>query len=131
MSAPGLEPMAQDARGDRFPRVSEPRSLTDDGPEALLAEVRGVVLRALGGPIATVYLFGSFVSGARHRASDIDLAIDSPSPLPPALLARLREALEESRVPYRVDVVDLAEADAKFRERVRKTGRVWIERASA
>jgi len=111
--------------------VPESHSLGEGGREALLAEVRSLVLRALGGPIATVYLFGSFASGAPHRASDIDVAIDSPSPLPRALLARLRERLEESRVPYRVDVVDLAEADPAFRERVRTTGRVWIERASA
>jgi hypothetical protein len=48
-----------------------------------------------------------------------------------ALLASLRDALEETRVPYRVDVVDPAEVGPEFRERVRRTPRVWIERASA
>ena len=47
------------------------------------------------------------------------------SGLPPGLLAELREALEESTVPWRVEVVDLSETDAAFRERVLKEGIVW------
>jgi hypothetical protein len=111
--------------------MAEAGSSSETDRDPMLAEVRQLVLRVLGGPIATVYLFGSFGTAAQHRGSDIDLAIDSPTSLPRALLARLREELEESRVPYRVDVVDLAEADPAFRERVRRTGRLWIERASA
>jgi len=34
-------------------------------------------------------------------------------------------------VPYRVDVVDLSDADAEFRERVRREGILWIASASA
>jgi predicted nucleotidyltransferase len=102
-----------------------------DASERALREVRAVVARVLGAREATVYLFGSFAAGTQRRTSDIDIAIESETPLPRALLAKLRDALEESRVPYRVDVVDLAEASAELRERVRRTGRVWIERASA
>jgi len=46
-------------------------------------------------------------------------------------LARLREALEESTVPYRVDVIDLSDVDTEFRERVRREGILWIASASA
>ena len=35
----------------------------------------------------------------------------------PALTAEIQEALEESTVPYRVEVVDIASADPAFRER--------------
>lgn len=102
---------------------------TDD--LSVLEELRAVVLRALGGSTATVYLFGSWAGGRRHRASDIDLAIDASPAISAAALAELRDAVEESRVPYRVEIVSLAETDPFFAERVRRTGRVWIERASA
>lgn len=69
-----------------------------------------------------MYLFGSWASGTERRASDIDLAIDAPAPLPATLLASLREAIEESHVPYRVDVVDLAEVDPSFRARALREG---------
>lgn len=107
------------------------RAAADLAPNRFLDEVRRRVADALRGREATVYLFGSFATGGAHRSSDIDVAIDAAAPLPPALLSQLREELEDSRVPYRVDLVDLADADPAFRERVRRTGRVWIERASA
>ena len=59
------------------------------------------------------------------------MAIESAEPLPRALLASLREALEESTIPNRVDVVDLAETDAAFRDRVRREGIQWIASGNA
>jgi predicted nucleotidyltransferase len=97
---------------------------------AALDQVRAVVTRVLGGRRAVVYLFGSWATGRRHGASDIDIAIEAAEPLAAGLLARLREALEESTIPYRVDVVDLADADPAFRERVRREGVVWSASAS-
>jgi predicted XRE-type DNA-binding protein len=55
--------------------------------------------------------------GVRVRLSVIDVAIDAAAPLPRGVVAALRDALEESTIPYRVDVVDLAETDLDFRER--------------
>ena len=92
---------------------------------AVLERVRALVCRALAGHPAEVYLFGSWAREAAGSASDIDIAVDAATPLPTGLLARLREALEESTVPYRVDVVDLAEADASFRARIRREGVRW------
>jgi len=72
-----------------------------------LEEVKRLVLDALRAYPARVYLFGSSVAGTTRRSSDIDVAIDPLAPLQPRLLTNLREALEESTVPYDVDVVDL------------------------
>ncbi len=97
---------------------------------AALDTLRSLVIHALRDHPAAVYLFGSWVTGGRHRASDIDVAIDAGVALPLAVLASLRDALEESPIPYRVDVVDLASVEPAFRERILRTGRVWIERAN-
>jgi len=51
--------------------------------------------------------------------------VDPHEALPPALLSELDEALEESSVPYFVDLVDLGRADESFRARVRREGVVW------
>ena len=59
------------------------------------------------------------------------MAIDAATPLPRGVLATLRDALEESTIPYRVDVVDLAETDSDFRERIRREGVLWIASGSA
>ncbi len=93
--------------------------------ERALEQVRAAVLVALTGHDARVYLFGSEAQGAARRGSDIDVAVDPTHPLPPGVLARLRETLEESTIPYEVDLVDLKEADPAFVDRVRREGVLW------
>lgn len=90
-----------------------------------LDRVRRIVLAALAGNDATVYLFGSCAGGAPRPSSDIDVAIEARAPLPPELLAYLRDQLEESTVPFDVDIVDLSTVTSALRERVRREGIVW------
>lgn len=90
-----------------------------------LEEVRRIVREVLGEGRATVCLFGSWAKGNVRATSDIDLAIEAHGPLPRGTLAVLRERLEESHVPYRVDVVDLEDADPEFRRRVLEEGIPW------
>lgn len=93
---------------------------------AILKRVEHIVRCALGPHRATVYLFGSWARGLQRPASDIDVAIEGSEALPPGVLAGVREALEESTIPYRVDVVDLADTESDFRERVHREGVLWI-----
>jgi predicted nucleotidyltransferase len=107
------------------------RSPATTADPALLDRVRELVRQILGSTPADVYLFGSWARGTQRATSDIDVAIESAEPLPRTLLASLREALEESTIPNRVDVVDLAETDAAFRDGVRREGILWIDSGSA
>jgi uncharacterized protein len=105
------------------------RYVTTESPIATkaLEEVRRIVLDALSEKNARVYLFGSWARGEATRISDIDVAIDSHATLPRGTLARLRERLEESHVPYHVDVVDLTRAAPEFRRRVLAEGMLWSD----
>ena len=80
----------------------------------------------LQGTGTRLYLFGSLARGEGGRASDLDLALLSEKPLR-NLMPLLREALEEARVVRRVDLVDLAEAEPAFRERVLREGIPWAD----
>jgi len=111
--------------------VTAHRPSGTDRDTAALDQVEQVIRRALGARRTDVYLFGSWARGIQRPTSDIDVAIGASEPLPPGLLASLRETLEESTIPYRVDVVDLAEADPAFRERVQRDGRLWIASGNA
>lgn len=95
-------------------------SIEDD-----LAEVRRLIFRRLRNLNVEVFLFGSRVKGRASRSSDIDIAVLPAVPLPEGLLAEIRDDLEESRVPYRVELVDLSVADEAFRDRVRREGMRW------
>jgi len=95
--------------------------------DSSLAEVRRVVLAGLGPHRARVFLFGSRAVGGAREGSDIDVAILPLEPLPIATLAEIREALEESTIPYRVDLVDLRFAPSGLRDRVLREGVSWTD----
>lgn len=97
----------------------------------VLAEVKRIVLLGLSGYEANVYLHGSWAKGVPARSSDIDVAVLPASPLPAGVLRNIREALEESTVPYSVDLVDLSGADEAFKERVLSEGVSWTAFANA
>jgi len=61
-----------------------------------------------------VFLFGSRARGDNRPFSDIDLGIRGTSPLPSKTLALLKNDLEESNLPYRVDLVDFNNTSAHF-----------------
>lgn len=69
-------------------------------------------------PGRRVWAFGSRATGNRvRRFSDLDLAVGGEE-LPLELLDTLREALDESRLPFKVDIVDLATLTPEFRARI-------------
>jgi predicted nucleotidyltransferase len=90
-----------------------------------LERVREITCQVLGDRDVRIYLFGSSVTGRPRRWSDIDVAIDTVRPLPSALLAELREQLEESEIPYDVDIVDLSKASPEIRASVAREGLLW------
>ena len=69
-----------------------------------------------------MFLFGSRASGKATGISDIDVAVLPLEALPDGVLSLIREALEESTIPYPVDVVDLSTVDEEFREKVLAEG---------
>jgi hypothetical protein len=90
-----------------------------------LEAIKRIVLEGLEGHKARLYLFGSWATGNRRRGSDVDVAILPLEPLPTGLLSEIRENLEESSIPYFVDLVDLSQVEPAFRERVEREGIAW------
>ena len=90
-----------------------------------IERIKALVLQALQGEDASVFLFGSWARGEARRSSDVDVAIEYHGPSDRRKIARLREALEESTIPYEVDVVDMQEASAALVKEIRKDGIVW------
>ena len=62
-----------------------------------------------------VWAFGSRATGRCKPYSDLDLAVGGEQRLPSALFAELCEAFVESDLPFKVDVLDWASADASFK----------------
>ena len=69
---------------------------------------------------ARAYVFGSRAHGGARRYSDLDLALEWSAPLGLDRLGAIAEALSESDIPYKIDLVDLATVDPSFRARIAK-----------
>lgn len=72
-----------------------------------------------------LYLFGSRAKQREQKTSDIDIAILTEKTLPLHKLSEVREKIEQSKVIYTVDLVDLARIAPKFREKILKEGVLW------
>ena len=72
------------------------------------------ILATLLPPDTTVFVFGSRATGTARRYSDLDLALRSQTPLTLDALSRLHNALSESDLTIKVDVVDFATLDPTF-----------------
>lgn len=91
----------------------------------ILEMVRQIVITEIADYPVKVYLFGSWARGEERVSSDIDIAVERSGGVPMELITRLRDALEESIVPYRIDVVDMTEATQELINKVRKEGILW------
>jgi uncharacterized protein len=87
---------------------------TIDLPQEDLAILRGV-LHAYLPPETGVFVFGSRATGVARRYSDLDPALAGEAPLDADLLSRLKDALSESDLTIKVDLVDLRAVDPAFR----------------
>ena len=67
-------------------------------------------------PAYEVRAFGSRVTGTAKPHSDLDLVIMTEQPLPVRQLARLRQAFSESRLPFKVDLVDWSATADNFQK---------------
>jgi len=90
-----------------------------------IAELRRIVLEALGNRDAEVWLFGSCARNEVLQHSDIDIAILPRGNLPAGFFSDLAERIEASPIPYDVDLVDLRRAAPSLAEEVRREGVKW------
>jgi len=91
----------------------------------VIRRLRDLLLQTINDQNVKIYLFGSWARGTNKNSSDIDVGIWHPSSPGPEFFMNLRDLLEESTIPYRVDLVDLVHADPALLDKVRKEGILW------
>lgn len=77
-----------------------------------LDEVKNILKRYV--PDSEVRAFGSRVTGRVKPWSDLDLAVVSAEPMGWENVELLKEAFQESTLPFRVDVLDWHETSPSF-----------------
>ena len=93
-------------------------------PEAdvvYLEQITAVLMHALQKRSCQVYLFGSRAAGTAQPTSDFDVAVLADEDIRREL-SRARELLEESNIPFKVDVVDSRLTALVFRSETQAQG---------
>jgi type I restriction enzyme S subunit len=67
-------------------------------------------------PGREVHIFGSRATGTAKPHSDIDLVIMEDEPLPVTTMRILRDAFDDSDLPFQVDLVEWAGTSEEFRK---------------
>ena len=67
-------------------------------------------------PDREVWAFGSRAKWTAKEFSDLDIAIIGDTPLSIALTADMKEAFQESALPFKIDIVDWASITPSFRQ---------------
>jgi predicted nucleotidyltransferase len=93
--------------------------------DQMLNILKNIIIDTLCDVPVNVYLFGSWARKEEKKTSDIDIALQSAEEIPVDKWVELREKIEESILPYKVDLVDLSKASPAIIEKVRREGILW------
>jgi predicted nucleotidyltransferase len=96
-----------------------------DYQKKYLAIARDIVLKHVNREHYAVFLFGSRAAGTHGRSADIDVGIEGDAPLAPKIIAAINEELEQSLVPYHIDIVDFYGADTHFKQIAKQRIITW------
>jgi predicted nucleotidyltransferase len=76
-------------------------------------------------PKCRIYLFGSRARGTGSPGSDIDLAIDALKKIDRHLICKIKEEIEETNIPFFIDIIDMHQADEKIKSQINKDRLLW------
>ena len=98
--------------------------ILDDLKLETLEDLRSFLKDFFGSEKVEIYLFGSRARGDNTPFSDVDIALLASKDMSDKMTI-LRDILEESNFPYKVDLVDLS-SNKELLEIVLKEGKRWL-----
>ncbi len=84
-----------------------------------------IVLRELKDSDCKIFLFGSRATKENHRFSDMDIGVVPCEKFNPKLLFELIKKLNDSVIPFKVDIVNFDNVSIKFKEEALKNVIEW------
>lgn len=91
----------------------------------VLKKLKDLLFSAINNNEVKIYLFGSWARNTNKTSSDIDIAIWHPFSPGPEFFVQLRDLIEESTLPYRVDLIDLNHVDPVIKDKILQEGILW------
>ncbi len=89
------------------------------------ALAKQIVLEELNDFDCTIFLFGSRATKQNHRFSDMDIGIVPGKDFNDKILIRISEKINDSIIPYKVDIVNFKNVSEKFKKDALKHVVYW------
>ncbi|MBU2592626.1 MAG: nucleotidyltransferase domain-containing protein [Patescibacteria group bacterium] len=86
----------------------------------LKKQIKTAVRKYLGDSSYRIFLFGSRATGENRKMSDVDLGILGKKSIPSFVKVKIEEELENSEIPFKIDLVDFKKVSTSFRETAMK-----------
>ena len=83
--------------------------------QATLTTIKKILWQHLDKSRDKAFIFGSWAIGDNRKFSDIDIGIKSKRKISNLTIFELKDAFEESNLPYAVDVVDFSGTTEQFK----------------
>lgn len=90
-----------------------------------IEELKKFLLEYFKNKKVKIWLFGSRARGDNTSCSDIDIAIEGKN-IEKDLIS-IKEIIEESNLPYKIDIINLVEASEYLKIEIKKEGILWKE----
>jgi uncharacterized protein len=68
-----------------------------------------------------IYVFGSRAKGNARQYSDLDVALKSDSKIDVDKINKIKIGLDDTTIPYKIDVIDLNEISDSFKSCIEKS----------
>ena len=86
---------------------------------------KNIVLNSINRNEISVFLFGSRVGAEPKKSSDVDIGFISNSRVKRSIFRKIIDRIDESRIPYHVDLIDFTNADKQFKKYAMKRIIIW------
>jgi len=90
--------------------------MNQEKEEKYQKEIKKIVFRFLDSKKCQAFVFGSRATDKAKKYSDYDIGVSGKKSVPWQKLALINEALEESDLPFKVDVVDFSLVSSDFKK---------------
>ena len=88
-------------------------------------EIKKIIFKRLSPREYKIFLFGSRAASKNRPFSDYDIGVLGSRALPTQSISLIEEELEESDIPYKVDVVDFYNVRPEFKKVALRHAKLW------
>lgn len=92
-----------------------------------MQQLKELILSHFDQDEVTIVLFGSRARKEHKKYSDVDIGLIPARGIDEKVITLLKEKIENSNIPYKVDIININEVTEDFRKQILKDAVTWSD----